>query len=75
MKKRTSVEKSTSVKRTIEMDVPGNLNAYIESLAAFLKTKPDTIIGHTVAEAVKAIPDNTDKYLDPAKLKKIYKLR
>lgn len=63
------------MKRTIEIDVPENLNTFIESLAKFLKTKPDIIIRHTVADAVKSIPDSVDKHINPAKLKKAYKLR
>jgi len=62
------------MKRTIEIDVPDNLNEFIESLARFLKTKPDVIIGQTVAEAVKSIPENVDKHIDRVKLKKVYKL-
>jgi len=64
----------TAMKRTIEIDVPDNLNEFIESLARFLKTKPDVIIGQTVAEAVKSIPENVDKHIDRVKLKKVYKL-
>ncbi len=63
------------MKRTIEIDVPDNLNAFIESLATFLKTKPDDIIRRTVADAVKSIPDSVDKHMNPAKLKKAYKLK
>jgi hypothetical protein len=63
------------VKRTIEIDVPDDLNAFIESLATFLKTKPDNIIRRTVADAVKAIPENVERHLNPTKLKKIYKLK
>ncbi|UCE15333.1 MAG: hypothetical protein JSV12_05485 [Candidatus Bathyarchaeota archaeon] len=63
------------MKRTIEIDVPDNLNAFIESLAKFLKTKPDAIIKRTVAEAVKSIPDSVDKHVNSAKLKKAYKLK
>ena len=63
------------VKRTIEIDVSDKLNAYIESLAKFVKTKPDTIIRRTVADAVKAIPDNMKEHVDSAKLKRIYKLK
>jgi len=62
------------MKRTIEIDVPDNLNAFIESLAKFLKTNPDAIIRQAVAEAVKSIPDTVDKHIDSAKLKKVYKL-
>jgi len=75
MKKRTAAKRSTTVKRTIEIDLPDKLNAYIESLAKFLKTNPETIIRRTVADAVKSIPDNTDKHIDPAQLKKVYKLK
>jgi hypothetical protein len=63
------------VKRTIEIDVPDDLDAFIESLATFLKTKPDNIIRRTVADAVKAIPENVERHLNPTKLKKIYKLK
>lgn len=63
------------MKRTIEIDVPDDLNAFIESLATFLKTKPDNIIRRTVADAVKAIPENVESHLNPTKLKKIYKLK
>ncbi|NIU85621.1 MAG: hypothetical protein GWN17_15810, partial [Candidatus Korarchaeota archaeon] len=63
------------MKRTIEIDVPDNLNTFIESLARFLKTKPDDIIRRTVADAVKSIPDSMDKHMNPAKLKKAYKLK
>ncbi|UCH70184.1 MAG: hypothetical protein JSV29_08155 [Candidatus Bathyarchaeota archaeon] len=63
------------MKRTIEIDVPDDLNAFIESLATFLKTKPDNIIRRTVADAVKAIPENVERHLNPTKLKKIYKLK
>ena len=75
MKKRTKAKKRTTVKRTIEIDVPDNLNTFIESLAKFLKTKPDNIIKHTVAEAVKSIPENVDRHINSAKLKKAYKLK
>ena len=75
MKKRTAAKRRTRVKRTIEIDVPDKLNAYIESLAKFLKKKPDTLIRRTVADAVKSIPDNVDKHIDPEKLKKLYKLK
>ena len=63
------------MKRTIEIDVPDNLNTFIESLAKFLKTKPDNIIRRTVVDAVKSIPDSVDKHIKPAKLKKAYKLK
>jgi len=63
------------MKKTVEIDVPDKLNAYIESLAKFVKKKPDTIIRRTVADAVKSIPDNVEKHIDSAKLKKIYKLK
>ncbi len=63
------------MKRTIEIDVPDDLDAFIESLATFLKTKPDNIIRRTVADAVKAIPENVESHLNPTKLKKIYKLK
>lgn len=63
------------MKRTIEIDVPDDLNAFIESLATFLKTKPDAIIRRTVADAVRAIPESVEKHLNPTKLKKIYKLK
>jgi predicted transcriptional regulator len=63
------------MKKTVEIDVPDKLNAYIESLAKFVKKKPDTIIRRTVADAVKSIPNNVEKHIDPAKLKKIYKLK
>ncbi len=63
------------MKRTIEIDVPDDLDAFIESLATFLKTKPDNIIRRTVADAVKAIPENVERHLNPTKLKKIYKLK
>jgi len=63
------------MKRTIEIDIPDDLNIFIESLAKFLKTKPDDIIRRTVAEAVKTIPDAVDKHIDSAKLKKAYKLK
>jgi len=62
------------MKRTIEIDVPDNLDAFIESLAKFLKKKPEEIIRYTVVEAVKSIPENVDKHIDSAKLKKAYKL-
>lgn len=63
------------MKRTIEIDVPDDLNTFIESLATFLKTKPDDIIRRTVADAVKSIPDSVDKHINLAKLKKAYKLK
>jgi len=63
------------VKRTIEIDVPDNLNTFIESLAKFLKTKPDNIIRRTVVDAVKSIPDSVDKHINSTKLKKAYKLK
>jgi hypothetical protein len=63
------------VKRTIEIDIPENLNSFIESLAKFLKTKPDIIIRNTVVDAVKAIPNSVDRHIDSAKLKKAYKLK
>ncbi|MDH5267970.1 MAG: hypothetical protein OEW62_09885 [Candidatus Bathyarchaeota archaeon] len=63
------------MKRTVEIDVPDKLNAYIEALANFLKTKPDNIIERTVADAMSSIPDNIEKHLDVEKLKKIYELK
>ena len=63
------------MKRTIEIDVPDNLNAFIESMAKFLKKKPDDIIKHTVIDAVKSIPDSVDKHINSEKLKKAYKLK
>jgi hypothetical protein len=63
------------VKRTIEIDIPENLNSFIESLAKFLKTKPDIIIRNTVVDAVKSIPNTVDRHIDSAKLKKAYKLK
>jgi len=63
------------VKRTIEIDIPENLNTFIESLAKFLKTKPDIIIRNTVVDAVKSIPNSVDRHIDSAKLKKAYKLK
>jgi len=63
------------VKRTIEIDIPENLNTFIESLAKFLKTKPDIIIRNTVVAAVKSIPDSVDRHIDSTKLKKAYKLK
>jgi len=63
------------MKRTIEIEVSDDLNTYVESLAKFLKTNPDTIIKRTVADAVKAIPDKMEKHIDPKKLKKVYKLK
>ena len=63
------------MKRTIEIDIPENLNTFIESLAKFLKTKPDIIIRNTVVDAVKSIPNSVDRHIDSAKLKKAYKLK
>lgn len=63
------------MKRTIEIDIPENLNSFIESLAKFLKTKPDIIIRNTVVDAVKSIPNSVDRHIDSAKLKKAYKLK
>jgi len=63
------------MKRTIEIKVSDDLNTYVESLAKFLKTNPDTILRRAVADAVKSIPENVEKHMDPKKLKKVYKLK
>jgi len=59
-------------KRRIEINVPDNLDALIESLAKFLHKNPEDLISKVALEAVKALPNSLDQYVDAATIRKIY---
>jgi phosphatidylinositol kinase/protein kinase (PI-3 family) len=59
-------------KKRIEINVPDNLDELIESLAKFLHKKPDDILSRIALDAVKALPNSLDKYVDVTTIRKIY---
>ena len=61
-------------KRKIKINVPDNLDNLIESLARFLHKNPDYFISKMALDALKALPNSLDQYLDPETIRKIYKV-
>lgn len=59
-------------KRKIEVNVPDNLDRLIESLAKFLHKKPDDLISKIASDALKALPNSLEKYVDVTTIRKIY---
>ena len=59
-------------KKRIEINVPDNLDKLIESLAKFLHKKPDDLLSRIALEAVKALPNSLEKYVDVTTIRKIY---
>lgn len=59
-------------KRKIEVNVPDNLEQLIESLAKFLHKKPDELISKIALDALKALPNSLDQYVDITAIRKIY---
>jgi len=59
-------------KRKIEVNVPDNLEQLIDSLAKFLHKKPDDLISKIALDALKALPNSLDQYVDITAIRKIY---
>ncbi|MDH5437781.1 MAG: hypothetical protein OEX76_02645 [Candidatus Bathyarchaeota archaeon] len=59
-------------KKRIEINVPDNLDQLIESLAKFLHKKPDDLLSGIALDAVKALPNSLEKYVDVTTIRKIY---
>ena len=59
-------------KKRIEINVPDNLDKLIESLAKFLHKKPDDLLSRIALDAVKALPNSLEKYVDVTTIRKIY---
>lgn len=59
-------------KRKIEVNVPDNLEQLILSLAKFLHKKPEDLISKIALEALKALPNSLDQYVDITAIRKIY---